>query len=131
MLLVACYVLSIILHSVSCDELCRHVCFSSRYNCKQITTRKSKDSYVILSHCMHFCSTDLLVLLQGGSNMTVTNCDLFTHNQSRSYLNHLVLILFCLIFLTNVVPKYKCDYCCHICKCRYNSTLCLGILLVH
>ena len=30
-------------------------------------------------------------ILQGGSNMTGTNCDLFTHNQSRSYLNHLVL----------------------------------------
>ena len=29
--------------------------------------------------------------IQGGSNMTGTNCDLFTHNQSRSYLNHLVL----------------------------------------
>jgi hypothetical protein len=25
--------------------------------------------------------------------MTGTNCDLFTHNQSRSYLNHLVLVL--------------------------------------
>jgi hypothetical protein len=23
--------------------------------------------------------------------MTGTNCDLFTHNQSRSYLNHLVI----------------------------------------
>jgi hypothetical protein len=30
--------------------------------------------------------------VQGGSNMTGTNCDLFTHNQSRSYLNHLVYI---------------------------------------
>jgi hypothetical protein len=29
-------------------------------------------------------------VIQGGSNMTETNCDLFTHNQSRSYLNHLV-----------------------------------------
>jgi hypothetical protein len=29
--------------------------------------------------------------IQGGTNMTGTNCDLFTHNQSRSYLNHLVL----------------------------------------
>jgi hypothetical protein len=29
-------------------------------------------------------------IIQGGSNMTGTNCDLFTHNQSRSYLNHLV-----------------------------------------
>jgi hypothetical protein len=30
--------------------------------------------------------------VQGGSNMTGTNCDLFTHKQSRSYLNHLVLL---------------------------------------
>jgi hypothetical protein len=29
-------------------------------------------------------------LLQGGSNMTGKNCDLFTHKSSRSYLNHLV-----------------------------------------
>jgi len=29
--------------------------------------------------------------IQGGSNMTGTDCGLFTHNQSRSYLNHLVL----------------------------------------
>ena len=28
--------------------------------------------------------------VKGGSNMTGTNCDLFTHNQSRSYFNHLV-----------------------------------------
>ena len=29
-------------------------------------------------------------MIKGGSNMTGTNCDLFTHNQSQSYLNHLV-----------------------------------------
>jgi hypothetical protein len=29
-------------------------------------------------------------IIQGGSNMTGTNCDLFTHKSSRSYLNHLV-----------------------------------------
>jgi hypothetical protein len=29
--------------------------------------------------------------LQGGSNMTGTNCDLFTHKSSQSYLNHLLL----------------------------------------
>jgi hypothetical protein len=29
-------------------------------------------------------------VIQGGSNMTGTNCDLFTHKLSRSYLNHLV-----------------------------------------
>jgi hypothetical protein len=46
--------------------------------------------------------------------MTGTNCDLFTHNQSRSYLNHLVLLnnfnklrinvkfLLCLIKLYNL-----------------------------
>ena len=28
--------------------------------------------------------------IQGGLNMTGINCDLFTHKQSRSYLNHLV-----------------------------------------
>ena len=28
--------------------------------------------------------------LQGGSNMSGTNCDLFTHKSSRSYLNYLV-----------------------------------------
>jgi hypothetical protein len=33
-------------------------------------------------------------IIQGGSNMTGTNCDLFTHNQSRSYLNHLALTVF-------------------------------------
>jgi hypothetical protein len=31
--------------------------------------------------------------VQGGSNMTGTNCDLFTHKSSRSYLNHLVIVI--------------------------------------
>jgi hypothetical protein len=34
----------------------------------------------------------LCMNVQGGSNMTGTNCDLFTHKSSRSYLNHLVFI---------------------------------------
>jgi hypothetical protein len=29
-------------------------------------------------------------MVQGGSNMTGTNCDLFTHKSSQSYFNHLV-----------------------------------------
>jgi hypothetical protein len=29
-------------------------------------------------------------IIQGGSNMTGTNCDLFTNKSSRTYLNHLV-----------------------------------------
>jgi hypothetical protein len=31
--------------------------------------------------------------IQGGSNMTGTNCDLFTHKSSRSYLNHLLIFI--------------------------------------
>jgi hypothetical protein len=31
------------------------------------------------------------IYVQGGSNMTGTNCDFFTHKSSRSYLNHLVI----------------------------------------
>jgi hypothetical protein len=40
---------------------------------------------------------NLYTFVQGGSNMTGTNCDLFTHNQSRSYLNHLVMTDFFLL----------------------------------
>jgi hypothetical protein len=35
---------------------------------------------------------NILYIVQGASNMTGTNCDLFTHKSSRSYLNHLVYI---------------------------------------
>jgi hypothetical protein len=34
---------------------------------------------------------DIVGNIQGGPNMTGTNCDLFTYKSSRSYLNHLVL----------------------------------------
>jgi hypothetical protein len=43
-----------------------------------------------------FSSCNLLFYvsyIQDGSNMTGINCDLFTHNQSWSYLNHLVFII--------------------------------------
>jgi hypothetical protein len=45
--------------------------------------------------------------IKGGSNMTGTNCDLFTHKSSRSYLNHLV---FCLLFCTPVCFSHSCDH---------------------
>jgi hypothetical protein len=35
---------------------------------------------------------NFIFVIKGCSNMTGTNCDLFTHNQSRSYLNHLVFM---------------------------------------
>jgi hypothetical protein len=40
--------------------------------------------------CVNYASLAKCMDIQGGSNMTGTNCDLFTHKQSRSYLNHLV-----------------------------------------
>jgi hypothetical protein len=36
--------------------------------------------------------------------MTGTNCDLFTHNQSRSYLNHLVYIFLTVGFAVRAEP---------------------------
>ena len=36
--------------------------------------------------------TSRVAEIQGGSNMTGTNSDLFAHKQSRSYLNHLVVV---------------------------------------
>jgi hypothetical protein len=41
-------------------------------------------------------------VVQGGSNMTGTNCDLFTHNQSRSYLNHLVVVVVVVVVVVAV-----------------------------
>ena len=58
-----------------CSLLFILLCSSSRYVCVYV--------YV----CIYVC----VYIVQGGSNMTGTNCDLFTHKSSRSYLNHLVL----------------------------------------
>ena len=44
----------------------------------------------VLSSVLQTVLLNLKLQLQGGSNMTGTNCDLFTHKSSRSYLNHLV-----------------------------------------
>jgi hypothetical protein len=52
--------------------------------------------------------------VQGGSNITGTNCDLFTHKLSRSYLNHLVYVVIIIIiryiFMQSIytyIPKTK------------------------
>jgi hypothetical protein len=48
--------------------------------------------YIISPQFRRFLSDEQLAgHIQGGSNMTGTNCDLFTHKSSRSYLNHLVI----------------------------------------
>jgi hypothetical protein len=59
--------------------------------CRQLVTFCGKKVYQYKS--LLWCSVVYNIFLcniQGGSNMTGTNCDLFTHKQSRSYLNHLV-----------------------------------------
>ena len=47
-------------------------------------------TWYLTSKCLAPLPFSLDALIQGGSNMTGTNCNLFTHNQSWSYLNHLV-----------------------------------------
>jgi hypothetical protein len=44
----------------------------------------------VIGRCVMSVSESLSSQIQGGSNMTGTNCDLLTHKSSRSYLNHLV-----------------------------------------
>jgi hypothetical protein len=52
-------------------------------------------------------SSFLLSFLQGGSNMTRTNCGLFTHKSSRSYLNHLVQMNICQYLFIVLNPLSK------------------------
>jgi hypothetical protein len=69
-------------------------------------------SFTSLKTCAHWVAlpaarqplAQLLIVIQGGSNMTGTNCDLFTHNQSRSYLNHLVYKKFVLHLVIVTLP---------------------------
>ena len=49
----------------------------------------------------------IIMYVQGGSNMTGTNSDLFTHKSSRSYLNHLVY-MYVLCNPCMYVRKYAC-----------------------
>jgi uncharacterized membrane protein YdbT with pleckstrin-like domain len=53
--------------------------------------------------------------------MTGTNCDLFTHKSSRSYLNHLVIIILGTIYLISGLfyyyyyySYYYYYYCCYV-----------------
>jgi hypothetical protein len=54
---------------------------------------------------------NIYIYTQGGSNMTGTNCDLFTHKSSRSYLNHLVYIYTYIYVYTYIcIYSYMCVY---------------------
>jgi hypothetical protein len=59
-------------------------CYLLKYN--------GGDSGIKISVLYWRCSLIRGSVIRGGSNMTGTNCDLFTHKSSRSYLNHLVFI---------------------------------------
>jgi hypothetical protein len=58
---------------------------------KSLFSIKKCTSYLNAVCKFYCCITTYTKNVQGGSNMTGTNCDLFTHKQSRSYVNHLVL----------------------------------------
>jgi hypothetical protein len=71
-----------------CDGLITHPEESYRLWCVVVCDLGT--SRMRLLKLIKDCKCRIEEEIQGGSNMTGTNCDLFTHNQSRSYLNHLV-----------------------------------------
>jgi hypothetical protein len=64
-------------------------CDISGQECEAKEKRKGNSSCIEIKR-MWKIKCMIIPIIQGGSNMTGTNCDLFTHKSSRSYLNHLV-----------------------------------------
>jgi hypothetical protein len=63
--------------------------------------------------------------------MTGTNCDLFTHNQSRSYLNHLVIyvLFFHMLFIAAFLwVELHCVTICHYYTCDTCHVMCHRIV---
>jgi hypothetical protein len=59
----------------------------------RVRTNQEEEALMKEENIVRFINSQRLAWydhVQGGSNMTGTNCDLFTHKSSRSYLNHLV-----------------------------------------
>ena len=81
---------------IECDV---HVC-SIRLRDDTYVSVGSSSTQTRICNSRHDCSSHgsaavsrvAHCFVQGGSNLTGTNCDLFTHKSSRSYLNHIVLI---------------------------------------
>jgi hypothetical protein len=71
-------------------------CFGfQRDTSKALKAEVAKSEPLHMNVHVHACTSwngiwNSVRLVQGGSNMTGTNCDLFTHKQSQSCLNHLV-----------------------------------------
>ena len=111
--------------------LCRHMaCCINKAKRARICTcsrvRATTTTHTQAHECTHrhthtdYCNThcfskasmvswtrlNMALYVKGGLNMAGTNCDLFTHKMSRSYLNHLVHCLSC----------YKHIWCCCICS---------------
>jgi hypothetical protein len=67
-------------------------------------------------------------VIQGGSDMTGTNCDLFTHSQSRSYLNHLVLLLPRPVSVQFASSSAGCSRLYHLKLCRHLVHKCIHLI---
>jgi hypothetical protein len=84
------------------DELANstYLTWFSSFDCLGMSGSITGEGHFVLFHYLlcHISSRDDyrgVWLYKVGSNMTGTNCDLFTHDQSRSYLNHLVINVSC------------------------------------
>ena len=65
--------------------------FTGHFLEQESVTVKPLEGFGVRNHSETFTVLSFSrMLVQGGSNMTGTKCDLFTHRSSRSYLNHLV-----------------------------------------
>jgi hypothetical protein len=74
------------MHACICEE-CQH--FSKEFCATGMWKKCVDNKQEVLEKYSELCKGGTHDV-QGGSNMTGTNCDLFTHKSSRSCLNHLV-----------------------------------------
>ena len=66
---------------------------------------------VLCEQDAQFCNvTSLSMYVQGGSNMTGTNCDLFTYKSSQSYLNHLLCMYMYVCIYIHIHTPWSRDF---------------------
>jgi hypothetical protein len=85
----------------TCSQICHATSTLTTHSKTTSNTTKNYINFKVQFSLLHGASQNWFIWLQvkmnyihtkiqGGSNMTGTNCDLFTHKYSQSYLNHLV-----------------------------------------
>jgi hypothetical protein len=72
---------------------------------ERVMSSNSSPIYQKSTKYSHLMPYTPLCILQVGSNMTGTNCDLFTHKSSRSYLSHLVYYILHISVLLKSPPE--------------------------